>query len=827
MSDVATLFVDLLLPVPIAQRFTYRVPAALNERVADGLRVIAPFGQRRILTGIIASVHHQPPKEREAKYILEVLDDRPAIHPVQFKLYEWIASYYLCTTGEVLNAALPSGLKLSSESMIQLHPAFNLDESPFEFSEKERMLVLHLSEAPLSYSEAAKLLEIKSLYAILRSLSAKEAIILFEEVRDKYKPKTESRIRLKKELTEKSKLEEIFARVAAKPKQEAILLKYLQLVPVFQEPTLNETGVAKTDLTGEDLSASSLQTLIGNGVFESFDVIVPRFGFPEARHQTPLLLTEKQEATRQSISQAFDSVGGALLFGITGSGKTEVYIDLMRKALESGTQVLYLLPEIALTAQIVQRLLRVFGSEMGVYHSRFSDNERVEVWNGVLDGTFRLVVGVRSAVFLPFDNLGLIIVDEEHDPSYKQHDPAPRYHARDVAMVMAQQHHARILLGSATPSCESFYLSQTGKLGFVTLNERFGEAKLPDIEFADLSMERKQKTNKGEFSNKLLRSIKEAVDNKNQVILFQNRRGHSPLVECDDCGWVPKCINCAVSLTYHQYRHALICHYCGYREELPAACPSCQSKRILTLGYGTQRLEEELKIHLPDAHIGRMDLDTTRTRSAYESIISEFESGSTDVLVGTQMVTKGLDFDRVTLVGVFDADRIMHFPDFRSYERALQLMLQVSGRAGRRNQSGKVIIQTSNPKHPLFSFVVTHDVLGFLKGSLADREQHGYPPFTRLVAITVKHPDASKCKNAATQLADLIRKRIQRERVLGPGQPMVGRIRNEYLQSILVKIERNKGSLDEIKHFLVQCADTIRNEKDMRTVRIQFDVDPV
>ncbi|HMI65396.1 MAG TPA: primosomal protein N', partial [Cyclobacteriaceae bacterium] len=515
------------------------------------------------------------------------------------------------------------------------------------------------------------------------------------------------------------------------------------------------------------------------------------------------------------------------LHGVTGSGKTEIYIDLIRKALEGGSQVLYLLPEIALSTQIVHRLKKIFGSTMGVYHSKFSDSERVEVWNGVLQGKFKFVVGVRSSVFLPFDNLGLIIVDEEHDSSYKQYDPAPRYHARDVAMVMGKQHHAKVLLGSATPSLESFYQAGQGHYGLVVLTDRFGEAQLPDIRFANMLQEKKRKTNKGEFSSLLLKEIKETIALKEQVILFQNRRGYSPMIQCQDCAWIPKCINCAVSLTYHQYRHAMICHYCGYREELPKACPTCSSKRIQTLGYGTEKLEEELKLNFPEATIQRMDLDTTRTKGGYETILQEFENGKTDILVGTQMVTKGLDFDRVNLVGVFDADRMMHFPDFRSHERAFQLIMQVSGRAGRRTKKGRVIIQTSNPEHPLFSFVVNHDVPGFVNDQTNDRQIHFYPPFSRLIEITIKHPNRTVCHACAARFFEAVRLRLSGIKIMGPGEPIISKIRNEYLMTLLLKIARDRGKLGEIKDALREIGDQINQVKEFRSVRIVFDVDPV
>ncbi len=822
-----TLFAEFVLPLPIDKLFTYRVPSSFNEKIRVGQRAIVQFGQKKILTGLVVKLHHQPPKDYEAKYILELLDEAESVNDQQFRLYQWMAQYYMCTLGEVMNAALPSGLKLSSESMVQINPAFDLENSSFDFSEKEQLLIKRLQSETLSYTDITKLLGAKSIFSILKSLASKEAIILFEQVKEKYKPKTEKHIRLTSEYTKKKALEKLFIELESKPKQEAIVLKYLQFVPVFSHPELNAAGISKKNLLSVDLSDSSLQTLIKNKILEEFEIVIPRFGKEDSKKEHPVLLSELQEKTRNEILKSFEQHGVTLLHGVTGSGKTEIYIDLTKRALESGSQVLYLLPEIALTTQIVQRLKKIFGNELGVYHSKFSDNERVEVWNGVLSGKFRFVVGVRSSVFLPFDNLGLIIVDEEHDSSYKQHDPAPRYNARDVAMMMGQLHHAKVLMGSATPSAESYYQAKQNKYGFIQMLDRFGEAVLPEIIFANLSQERKRKTLKGEFSSQLLKEIKETIDKKEQVILFQNRRGYSPMVQCEDCGWVPKCINCAVSLTYHQYRHAMICHYCGYREDMPGQCPTCTSKRIHALGYGTEKLEEELKLHFPDARIQRMDLDTTRTKSGYENIIEGFETGETDVLVGTQMVTKGLDFDKVNLVGVFDADRMMHFPDFRSYERAFQLITQVSGRAGRREKKGKVVVQTSDPNHPLFHFVTDHNVIGFLEEQLHDRQEHFYPPYARLIEVTLKHVDKKIVTHAATWFADAIKSNVKHVKVTGPGEPMVSKIRNEYLMTILLKIGRDQGKLADIKNFLHQVAISINETKEYRSLKVVFDVDPI
>ena len=822
-----TLFAELLLPVPIPRLFTYRVPATLNDHIKTGQRAIVQFGDRKVLTALVINIHQQPPKDYEAKYILEILDEFPAVSDLQLKLFQWMADYYMCTMGEVMNAALPAGLKLSSESMVQLHPAFDAEESEFAFSEKEMMLLKRLQHDTLSYSEIAKFLGVKYIYSILKSLSGKNAIVLFEEVKEKFKPKTEKRIRLSPDFSTEEALQELFKTLAAKPKQESVLLKYLQEVPVLHDTARNKTGIAKKTLITEDISESSLNTLIKNNIFEEFEIVIPRFGFEDNTEMPVVLLSEEQERAQFEIFKSFEKHNITLLHGITGSGKTEIYINLIKKALDSEAQVLYLLPEIALTTQIVQRLKKVFGSAMGVYHSKFSDNERVEVWNGVLNGKLKFVVGVRSSIFLPFDNLGLIIIDEEHDGSYKQHEPAPRYHARDAALVMGQLHHAKVLLGSATPSVETFYHAQQDKYGFVKLDKRFGDAQLPVIALADMGQERKRKTIKGEFSSLLLKNIEEALSKKEQVIIFQNRRGYSPMVNCEDCGWVPKCVNCAVSLTYHQFRHSLVCHYCGYKESLPNRCPVCTSARLTTVGYGTEKLEEELKLYFPEANIQRMDLDTTRSKTGYETIIDQFEKGETNILVGTQMVTKGLDFDKVSLVGVFNADRMMHFPDFRSYERAYQLITQVSGRAGRRAKQGKVVIQTSSPDHPILTYILNHKYGEFYKREVDDRKQHSYPPFSRLIEITVKHIDKKICRDAAAALADAFRKNVQGIKILGPGEPMISKIRNQFLMAILIKIPRGKADLVSIKSIIQQNIESVLKEKTFRSVRVIADVDPV
>ena len=825
-QEYTTLFAELLLPVPVPKLFTYRVPKSLSEKILVGQRAIVPFGDRKILTGIIISLHDTPPKEYEAKSIFDLLDDYPAISDIQYKLFQWIAEYYMCSVGEVMNAALPSGLKLSSESMVQLNPGFDREETTFEFSEKEQILLNHLHQDSMTYSDISKLLGVKQIYNILKSLVRKEAVILFEEVREKYKPKTDRRIRLTSAYANAERLEQLFETLSSKPKQESILLKYLQEVPVIHDISSNHGGIKKSTLT-ETESDSSLKTLIKAGVFEEFETIVSRFGDEEEYSGIAVPLSTDQQEAHKQILKSFSERDTTLLHGITGSGKTEIYINLIRQAIESGSQVLYLLPEIALTTQIVKRMIKVFGKNVGVYHSKFSDNERVEVWNGILSGRFKFVIGVRSSVFLPFDNLGLIIVDEEHDPSYKQQEPAPRYHARDVAIMMARMHHAKILLGSATPSIETYYHAHNNRYGLVTLTKRYGEARLPMIKLADMSREKKIKTAKGEFSGLLINGIHDALGKQEQVIIFQNRRGYSPVLTCEDCGWVPKCVNCAVSLTYHQFRNSLVCHYCGYRQSVPHQCVSCSSTRLKSVGYGTEKLEEELKIHFPDSRIGRMDLDTTRTKSGYETLISDFEQGDTNILVGTQMVTKGLDFNHVSLVGIFSADRMLHFPDFRSYERAYQLIMQVSGRAGRREKPGLVIIQTYNPDHPLLQIIMNKDADYFYREQIHDRQLHAYPPFTRLIELTIKHIDKKQATKTADVLARALRDELPELRILGPAEPVISKIRNQFLMTILIKISRQQTDLTKSKSLIARVINELLKETEHRNSRIVVDVDPL
>lgn len=724
-------------------------------------------------------------------------------------------------------ASIPSGLRLSSESKIQANPNFDLETSKYPLDVREEKILEALEKKEeLSYEDCEEILGVKTIHPILKSLVAKEAILIFEKVQEKYTPKVETRIRLKEEFVQsKGALEAIFEAVQGKPKQESILLKYLRDVPVFNKPKLNEKGVDKASLLEEGDSESSLKTLIKNGVFESFKHVVNRIEEEEAEREASQLSSTQQVAFVE-IKTHFESKQSVLLHGVTGSGKTEIYIKLIQEVLESGSQVLMLLPEIALTTQIVGRLKQVFGSQMGVYHSKYSDNERVEVWNGVLSGRFPFVVGVRSSIFLPFDSLGLVIVDEEHEPSYKQFDPAPRFHARDAAIMLAYFHQAKTLLGSATPSFESYFNASQGKYGYVQLSHRFGDASLPEFFLSNISADRKKNLLKLDSTRLLREKIQHALDQQQQVIIFQNRRGYSPYVQCEDCGWTGQCVQCDVSLTYHQFSEELRCHYCGYKEKIPSSCPACGSTQLSTQGMGTERIEESLSLLFPEARMGRMDLDTTRSKYGYQRLLDEFAAGQIDILVGTQMITKGLDFGKVTVVGIWDGDRILNFPDFRAGERAYQQITQVAGRAGRRDIQGQVVIQSRNPDQELFQKVIQGDYFEFFRQEMIDRKKYYYPPFVKLVKITTRHADAKTAEKAAHalhyQMANVAVKKI----VLGPEKGIIARIKNQYQYESLIKLDRQGATQSVFKESLARIIEELQSVPEFRSVRWVVDVDP-
>lgn len=820
-------FADIILPVPIPRMFTYRIPKNLQPQVNLGSRVIVQFGKKKVLTGIIGKVHNKPPQAYEAKPILDILDIQPSVNPLQIRFWVWMAEYYCCHIGEVMHAALPSGLRLSSESKVQLNPNFDREESDYPLDDREIKILEALDKSEeISYEDCEKILGVKTIHPILKSLVGKEAILIFEKVQEKYTPKVETRVRLTSEIaSDKKALEAVFEALAGKPKQESILLKYLRDVPVFQKAPLNEKGVNKASLLEEGYSESSLKTLIKNEVFETFKLVVNRIEEEEPEKE-PAILSSRQQRAFEEIKNHYETKQTVLLHGVTGSGKTEIYIQLIREVMESGSQVLLLLPEIALTTQIVSRLKKVFGSQMGVYHSKYSDNERVEVWNGVLSGRFSFVVGVRSSIFLPFDSLGMIIVDEEHESSYKQFDPAPRFHARDAAIMLANFHQARTLLGSATPSFESYFNATQGKYEYVEINHRFGDASMPEYHLADLAADRKKNLLKLETTRVLREKIQEALSKQEQVLIFQNRRGYSPYIQCEDCGWTGECVQCDVSLTYHQFAEELRCHYCGYKEKVPSSCPACGSTQLATMGMGTERIEESLSLLFPEARIGRMDLDTTRNKFGYQRILDEFGAGNLDILVGTQMITKGLDFGRVTVVGIWDGDRILNFPDFRSGERAYQQITQVAGRAGRRDAKGQVIIQTRNPETQLYEQVIKGDYAEFFRHELFDRKKYYYPPYVKLVKITTRHSDLKVAEKAANSLHREMANIAVKKIVLGPEKGVIARIKNQYQFESLIKLDRSGNTQAVFKESLAKIIEELQSRPEFRSVRWIADVDP-
>lgn len=819
------MYAEVILPLPLHGTFTYRIPIGFSTQLTSGSRVVVQFGTKKIYTGIVFRRHEEPVQSHIPKEILDVLDESPVVNEIQLDFFRWMSNYYMSTIGEVVSAALPSALKLSSQSYVSLNPEIDLESE--DLSDREWSVLQALKGNELSISDIGTHAGLKRPQRFIKELSERGMIDLFEKVKDRYQPKKEKRIRLSSKYLSEEALDELGAKLESTPKQEAVLFSYLRIMPLLDDFSTNEKGVAKALILKDEVSASSLKTLVKNKVFQEWEETVSRLEKLEHPAKSNISLSEFQERAKKEVVQSFKDFQTVLLHGATGSGKTEIYITLIEEQLSAGKQVLYLLPEIALTTQIIARLHKVFGNSFGVYHSRYSDNERVEVWQKVLSGEYQFVVGVRSAVFLPFDNLSLIVIDEEHEPSYKQYDPSPRYHARDSAGYLASLHHAKVLMGTATPSLETYQNTIDQKFGLVELEERHGEAGTPALQFADVSKERKQRKMTGNFSSILIEAIGYSLDLKEQVILFQNRRGYSACIQCDDCGTIPKCSNCAVSLTYHQFNNKLVCHYCGFNQPMMQDCTHCGSNQLRNVGFGTEELEEELNILFPQAIVQRMDLDTTRSKYGYQRIIEEFEEGNVDILVGTQMVSKGLDFDRVNLVGVFDADRMIHFPDFRSHERAYDLIMQVSGRAGRKSKKGQVIVQTSDPTQPVLEKVRSGDYKHFFQWEALERERFAYPPFTRLIKIVFKHREKQVSLEGANFFARELRTHLGNQRMIGPVEPIIGKLRNQYIHEITLKIEKRGMNLSAIKSFLWSTEKMLHQVPNFKSVGVVFDVDPV
>jgi len=816
-TERETLFIEVVLPLSLALNYTYRVPFELNDQVAVGKRVVVQFGKNKIYTALIKEIGTKAPDVYEAKYIIDVIDAHPIITQTQLKLWDWMTNYYLCNEGDVMSAALPTGLKLASETIIVLKEDAFPDE--LVFTDKEQTILDAFRNRPrLTIDDVSALLGQKTVYPIINSLLGKGMIYIAEEVLEKYKPLLKTFVSLSPFYKEEENLRQLFTILERAPKQLDALLAYLKLAK-------QQTFVAKQDVLAEsNCGSAAFKTLQDKEIFSISKRPVSRLQDNSDDFVLNFTLSEGQALALNQIEDSFVEKDVVLLHGVTASGKTQIYIKLIEKAIEKGGQVLFLLPEIALTTQIVERIQRYFGDAIGVYHSKFNNNERVEIWNKVLNGQYRVVLGARSAVFLPFKELKLIVVDEEHESSYKQHDPSPRYQARDAAVYMGHLHEAKVVLGSATPSIESYYNATTGKYGLVTLNQRFGGVELPVQEVISIAEETKRKKMVSYFSSKLIDEITLTLENKEQVILFQNRRGYATILICATCGYAPKCVNCDVSLTYHKTSGKLHCHYCGYHQSSINICPACGSVHIEQKGFGTERVEEELSLIFPEVKIARLDVDSTRTKNGLQQIISDFQEKKTDILIGTQMVAKGLDFDNVTLIGVINADTLLNFPDFRAFERSYQLLAQVAGRAGRRDKQGKVIIQAYDQNHRIINQVIENKYLEMYHDELEERKRFNYPPFTKLIFINIKHKDADLLNVAAQQFATALRQQLG-SRVLGPEQPMVSRIRNYYIKQVIIKNDKNT-SITKVKSVLKEVVLKFQTEKEFRGVNFQIDVDP-
>ncbi|MEJ7692590.1 primosomal protein N' [Daejeonella sp.] len=813
-----TIFVEVILPLAITKTYTYRVPFDIDKQVEIGKRVVVQFGKSKIYTAIIYKISETPPALYEAKYIIDVLDEEPIVNHFQLSLWKWISEYYLCHLGEVMQAALPAALKLASETRITLNHSAEFDKN--SLSDKEFLILDALElHSELIVSDISKLLGQKTVFPLLRSLFEKNIIIISEEISEKFKPRKKAFITLNPFYNHPANRKALFEVLERAPKQLELLLAYYKLEK--HQPEISKADLIETSGS----SAAVLKSLLEKEIFVQEDKVVSRLSSDEIETFLKFALSDAQAKALMQVQQEFSDKDVVLLYGETSSGKTQIYIRLIEQMLAQEKQTLYLLPEIALTTQVIERLREYFGNQVGIYHSKFNDAERAEVWQKVLKGEYKMVLGARSSIFLPFQNLGLIIVDEEHESSYKQYDPAPRYHARDTAIYLAHLHKAKIMLGSATPSLESFYNSKIKKYGFVTLKGRFGGVQSPLIEVVSIAEETKRKTMQSHFTSVLMNEITGALARKEQVILFQNRRGYTPVLLCTTCGYTPKCINCDVSLTFHKSSAKLHCHYCGYKQEVLNACPACGSTKIEQKGFGTEKIEDELQLLFENARIARMDLDSTRSRNSFQLLLNDFEEGRIDILVGTQMVAKGLDFGNVTTIGIISADSMLNYPDFRAFERSFQMLSQVSGRAGRRAKQGKVIIQAYDTSHRVISQVVRNDYEEMFDTEILERRNFHYPPLYRLIQLNVKHKELPKLVTIAASLAGILRSQFA-DRILGPEAPLISRIRNYYIQTILIKVEKEGVSVQKIKDALRDILTAFDADPANKGVYIQTDVDP-
>lgn len=820
-----TRYAEVIVPLPIQSTFTYSVPDDMTDIIEEGSRVFVPFGRKKYYTGIVSSIHTRKPMGYEVKPLMMVLDPKPVVRYPQIRFWKWIADYYLCSIGDVYRAAVPSGLKLESETLVTAAADYEPDNNESPLSAREQLIIGVATGSRVKISEIEKNTGLRNIGSTINSLLERGALLIDEKIIDRYRPKKETFVTLAADRNDGERLHEIFGLITRSQRQERALLAWMDLAgwgsneelrPVTRRELLERAGI----------TPHIIKALADKGIFKIEKREVNRFALPISNQRITLPeLSPVQQKALIGISEQWRDKSVTLLHGITGSGKTEIYSRLIFKALESGNSVLYLVPEISLTTQLTDRLRRIFGDRLVVYHSKFSDNERVDLYRRILRTHEPLVVlGARSAVFLPFNRLGLVVVDEEHESSFKQFDPAPRYNARDAAIMLASLHGAKTLLGSATPSIETYYKAVSGKFGLVELSERYEGAELPDIEIVDMREQRKRHLAEGVISAPLRDEVHRALKEGKQAIMFQNRRGYAPMVQCRACGWTPKCIYCDVSMVFHKGAGMLRCHYCGHAVPKPALCPACGSDSIEVYGHGTERIADEMHEAFPEARVARMDLDTTRGRDAHQEIIDEFSSHDTDILVGTQMVCKGLDFSGVSLVAALNADTLLNFPDFRSDERAFNMLTQAAGRAGRRQTKGDVLIQTTDPSNPVLAFVKKSNYKGFYDYEIESRRKFSYPPFTKVVNVCIKHRDPKGVREASQCYAGELR-RVFGNRVLGPHKPLIGRVATWYIENIMLKIEPG-ASMAKVRDILRQIQGRLAGTEVMKGAVIFYDVDP-
>ena len=812
-------YIDVILPIPLKQTFTYSVNKDEAGFLKQGHRVAVPFGKSKVYTAIVYQVHDQAPEGYKTKSIDQILDQTPIITPQQIKHWQWMASYYMCTLGEIVKAALPSAFLLESETVVSL--CKNTAVDPAKISDEAYLVIEALQQrSPLHINDVRAVLDSTQVVKVLKDLLDMGVIEVQEEMYEQYTPKLKKYIKVARLYQEQEQLSGLLESLSRAPKQKEILLQLFSL----QAQTKKAVGVTSFQ-KASGAGPGAIKALVKKGILEEFYLKKDRIDYKGDAPQSIMDLSDAQQQAYKEINTCFIEQDVVLLHGVTASGKTEIYIKLIEQQLSSNKQVLFMLPEIALTTQLISRLQFYFGEKIGVYHSKYSVNERVELWNNVLQNKAKaqIIIGARSSLFLPFSNLGLIIVDEAHEPSFKQYNPAPRYQARDSAIVLARIHQGKLLMGSATPSLESYHNAKEGKYGLVSLNKRFGNIKMPTIELIDIKEKHKKKKMTGHFSDRLLEEIKVSLSNNQQIILFQNRRGFSPIVECKTCGSSPQCPNCDVSLTFHKYKNQLRCHYCGHNTPMQLSCMACGLETLDSKGFGTEQIETELVALFPDHTVARMDQDTTRGKHAYKKLIDRLENLEIDILIGTQMLAKGLDFRNVGLVGVMNADNLLNFPDFRAHERSFQLLLQVAGRAGRTKEQGRVFIQTYNPDHTILQQVSVNGYQEMYRVQTQERYDFKYPPFYRTIKITFKDRSLQKVESGAQWYAMALKQHLQ-DNVLGPEAPAVARVRNQYITGVLVKIPKNK-SLQNTKNYIASVQRSFNAAKQFSSIRVSIDVD--